>query len=55
MSVEVKSSSYKTHASLDAFMTKFSDRIAHNYLVYTKDLHKDGNILMLPVFMSMFL
>lgn len=53
--VEVKSSGYKTHASLDAFIKKFSDRISQNYLVYTKDLRKDGNILMLPTCMSMFL
>lgn len=53
--VEVKSSGYKTHASLDAFMLKFSDRISHNYLVYTKDLRKDGEILLVPTFMSMFL
>lgn len=38
--IEVKSSGYKTHASLDAFCQKFSDRIVHPYLVYTKDLQK---------------
>ena len=48
---EVKSSGYKTHASLDAFQEKFSDRILHRYLVYTKDLAKDQDVLMLPVFM----
>lgn len=53
--VEVKSSGYATHASLDAFMKKFSSRIASDYLVYTKDLRKDGSILLVPVYMSMFL
>lgn len=53
--VEVKSSGYKTHASLDAFIKKFSDRIFESYLVYTKDLRKDGDVICLPVFMSMFL
>lgn len=53
--VEVKSSGYKTHASLNAFMQKFSDRIGGNYLVYTKDLRRDGNVILIPVFMSMFL
>lgn len=53
--VEVKSSGYKTHASLDAFKAKYSDRILWNYLIYTKDLHKDGNIILLPVFLSVFL
>ena len=50
--IEVKSSGYKTHASLDAFCKKYSDRISQPYLLYTKDLHKDGNVLMLPAFMT---
>ena len=53
--VEVKSSDYAAHASLDAFMEKFSSRIAYDYLIYTKDLRKDGPILLVPVFMTMFL
>lgn len=53
--IEVKSSGYKSHASLDAFQKKFSGRILHRYLVYTKDLKREGNLLMVPVFMSMFL
>lgn len=53
--VEVKSSGYKTHASLDAFKTKYSDRILWNYLVYTKDLRKDGDIILLPAFLTIFL
>ena len=36
--VEVKSSGYKAHTSLDAFCMKFSSRIRNKYLVYTKDL-----------------
>lgn len=50
--VEVKSSGYKTHASLDAFCSKYSGRISQPYLLYTKDLHKDGNVLLLPVYMT---
>ncbi|MBP3472595.1 MAG: ATP-binding protein [Paraprevotella sp.] len=53
--IEVKSSGYKTHASLDEFKKKFSDRILRNYLVYTKDLRKDGDTLLTPVFLTMFL
>lgn len=53
--IEVKSSGYKTHASLDAFKAKFSNRIGQSYLVYTKDLQKDKDICMVPVFMTMFL
>ena len=36
--IEVKSSGYKTHASLDVFCDKYSDRIKNRYLIYTKDL-----------------
>ena len=53
--VEVKSSGYKAHTSLDAFCMKFSSRIRNKYPVYTKDLRKDGDVLYLPVYMTMFL
>ena len=32
------------HASLDRFSEKYSGRILEKYLVYTKDLQKDGDI-----------
>ena len=53
--IEVKSSSYKRHTSLDRFSEKFSARIAHRYIVYTKDLHKEQDILCLPVYMVPYL
>lgn len=53
--IEVKSSGYKAHASLDAFCEKFSSRIKHKYIVYTKDLRKDTDVLYLPAYMTMFL
>ncbi len=53
--VEVKSSGYKTHASLDAFQKKFSSRIGDRYLVYPKDLKKEQDLLYVPVFMTMLL
>lgn len=53
--IEVKSSGYNTHASLDSFKRKFSDRILQSYLLYTKDLRRDGDILLLPVYMTPFL
>ncbi len=53
--IEVKSSGYKTHASLDAFCEKFSSRILHKYLVYTKDFQKEKDTLCLPVYMVPFL
>ena len=49
--IEVKSSGYKAHTSLDTFSEKYSSRIAHKYLVYTKDLKKDGDTLCVPIYM----
>lgn len=53
--IEVKSSGYSRHASLDAFCMKFSHIIEKRYLIYTKDLKKDEQTLMLPVYMTPFL
>ncbi len=53
--IEVKSSGYKTHASIDAFSKKFSSKVGQKYLIYTKDLRKDGDLLCIPIYMTMFL
>ena len=53
--IEVKSSGYKAHASLDKFCSKFSDRIENKYLIYTKDLTRLQGINYIPVYMTMFL
>lgn len=56
MPLEVKSSGYKSHASLDAFCEKYSSRITNaRYLIYTKDFAKKGNIRFLPAYMVPFL
>lgn len=53
--IEVKSSGYKTHASLNAFCEKYSSRVGERYLIYTKDYSKDGMTTYLPAFMTPFL
>lgn len=53
--IEVKSSGYKTHSSLDAFCQKYSAEVSERYLVYTKDYRKDGMTTLLPVYMVPFL
>lgn len=53
--IEVKSSGYKRHTSLDAFCQKFSSRILQRYIIYTKDLQKDEQTLFLPVYLTQFL
>lgn len=53
--IEVKSSGYKTHASLDAFVRKFSSRIARGILLYTKDYQRNGMLEYVPIVMAEFL
>lgn len=53
--IEVKSSGYKTHRSLDIFCEKFSARVNKRFLIYTKDLRTAEGITYLPVYMTIFL
>uniref|UniRef100_A0AB33JNW8 AAA family ATPase n=1 Tax=Prevotella sp. GTC17262 TaxID=3236797 RepID=A0AB33JNW8_9BACT len=53
--IEVKSSGYNRHTSLDVFCEKFSHITEKRYLIYTKDLKKDKETLLLPVYMTPFL
>ena len=53
--IEVKSSGYIKHVSLDKFSQKYKDRIAESYLIYTKDVSTDGYLTAIPVYMAQFL
>ncbi len=53
--IEVKSSGYKSHTSLDVFCKKFSDRVQNKYVIYAKDLKREKGIDYIPVYMTMFL
>ena len=53
--VEVKASGDKAHVSIDRFCEKDSSRVERSYIVYTKDLRKEGNTFYLPIYMTMFL
>lgn len=50
--IEVKSSGYKAHTSLDEFCKKFSSVVDKRYLIYTKDLYQDEQILMIPAYLT---
>lgn len=50
--IEVKSSRYHAHSSLDAFCTRFSKRLGQSYVIHTKDLTKEGQLLGIPVYMT---
>lgn len=53
--IEVKSSGYNTHKSLDMFCEKYSHIVDRHYLIYTKDLKTDKGTILLPVYMTPFL
>lgn len=53
--IEVKSSSYSSHKSIDEFNRKYPDRIKTNYVIYSKDIKREGNITYIPFYMTMFL
>jgi predicted AAA+ superfamily ATPase len=53
--VEVKSGDYKGHRSLDKFKSKFGARIGTRYVLHTKDLKVEDDIVCLPIYMAMFL
>lgn len=53
--IEVKSSGYKSHKSLDEFCGKYSDRIMNKYVIYTKDYKRENGVDYIPVYMTMFL
>lgn len=53
--VEVKSSAYKAHSSLDKFRNKFSAKLGDAYILYPKDFMIKDGVLHLPLYMAMFL
>lgn len=53
--IEVKSSGYKTHKSLDEFCKKYSGRILNKYVIYTKDYKRVDGIDFIPIYMTTFL
>ena len=53
--IEVKSSGYKSHKSLDEFSDKYSERIMNRYVIYTKDYKRENGVEYLPVYMTMFI
>ena len=53
--VEVKSSSYRKHSSLDKFINKFGNRLGDRFILYQKDVMIKDGIIHLPLYMAMFL
>ena len=43
------------HWYIDEFQKKFSARILQRYLLHSKDIRKEQDLILLPMYMSMFL
>lgn len=52
--IEVKSSNYVSHASLDVFREKFSSRIFHSYIVSPKEYQRHQDIVNVPPYFLPF-
>lgn len=53
--VEVKSSTYKKHSSLDKFSTRFNNKLGERFVLYPKDVMTKDGVTHLPLYMAMFL
>ncbi|MCL2607462.1 MAG: AAA family ATPase [Methanomassiliicoccaceae archaeon] len=53
--IEAKSGVSNRHASLDRFMDRFSSAMDIGYVVHSKNLRADGNLVYIPIYMTMFL
>ena len=53
--IEVKSGNYNKHTSIDRFKTKFNKKVGTRYVIHTKDLKFEGDIVYIPLYMTMFL
>jgi len=53
--IEVKSSGYKTHKSLDVFRERYSSRVGKAIIIYTKDFRSERGLMYLPAYMTPFI
>lgn len=53
--IESKSGVSSKHASLDRFMDKFPSIVNEGYVIHSKDLRMEGDIVYIPIYMTMFL
>jgi hypothetical protein len=50
--IEVKSSGYRSHRSLDSMTKKYPIKMQEKYVIYTKDFKFEDGICYLPVYMT---
>lgn len=52
--IEVKSSDYRKHRSLDEFLAKYHGKVGNSYILSTKDIAREGEIDCLPAYLAPF-
>ena len=50
--IEVKSSDYRVHKSFDYFIKKYPIKVKDRFILYTKDVQKDGTLTYIPLYMA---
>lgn len=53
--IEVKSSNYRTHKSIDYLCEKYPIKVQDKYIIYTKDLQFSEGIYCIPIYMTMLI
>ena len=53
--IEVKSSDYKSHSSIDEFSKKYHQYISKKIIIYSKNFKIEDGIIYLPIYMTMCL
>jgi predicted AAA+ superfamily ATPase len=53
--IEVKSSAYKKHSSLDKFTNRFKPKLSTPFILYPKDVLIKNDVVHLPLYMAMFM
>ncbi|MBR7124725.1 MAG: DUF4143 domain-containing protein, partial [Candidatus Methanomethylophilaceae archaeon] len=53
--IEVKTGRSTLHSSLDHLMDRYAKHLGQCYVLHTKDLRKEGNLIYLPIYMAICL
>ena len=53
--IDVKSSNSGSHRSMDVFRERFKNRVDTPVIIHSKDLRVDGDLLYIPIYMTMLL
>ena len=51
----MKSSAYKNHESFDYYVEKYNKKKHDRFIIYTKDLAQDNDIIFIQIYMTMCL